>query len=78
MSERQFTFNEKLASCILCTALLAQKTCEELSIYLEGSLTTPSAERLRACERVSPSTSVNNVALDSSFHKQTPSVMPVP
>ena len=32
MSERQFTFNETLVSCILCTALLAQKMGEELTV----------------------------------------------
>lgn len=89
MSERQFTFNEKLAGGILCTALLAQKMCEELStainIYISESLydRTMSGEvtesiRLRVLLWVSPYTSINNIALGSSFQKQTPSLMLVP
>lgn len=46
MSERQFTFNEKLASSILCTAQLAQKTCEDSTVDFKGALTKPSVERL--------------------------------
>lgn len=69
MSERQFTFNEKLASCILCTALLAQKMCEELTIAINVFQTVSGevGERSGVLLWVFPCTSINNVALHSSL-----------
>lgn len=76
-SERHFTFNEKLADKKNMYRLNHSRKRKNFKASLSG----PSVERLwRAwgLSWVSPSTSTNNVALGTSFHKQTPSLLLAP